>query len=822
MDGGSAKFFILVGIILTCCQTAASQSAAFPVSIFELTERSFYVTWAKYPGTTSYKVTATPVSSPSTQSAFAVFNSATVMGTLNTLLPDTIYDVAVEAYNSVGNIIASSSITHRTAPEIPVIDQAYSKVSNSITVEWAAVPGASEYLVTARDGDLFYETKVPSSPGTVTGLNHGVLYKMTIRSINSAGKSQPSRPKWAQTVLPPANVGVSSPSSSSVQVQWDPVDGAVSYSVSIMRSDGLGNRTTVNSTVSPLTVTGLDPGTPYTITVHAWDANGNAGDIITLNQVTRPDAPAAGQINIDISNLDATFSWNNTAGTTEYVLMLSSGPAEPELNCTSSSSSCTITALQCGTLYSVSIAAVNDAGSTVSSSGESLLTVPCAPGGITISEENPGSLFVTWSAGQLNEYYVVFVKSDDGLEVNCNTSATQCSFPSECGFTYFISVFAYNRAGQSALGDVLNYTTAPCCPGDVSPVYISSDTLEIVWSPVRGAEIYETKAVSGSSVILCNDTSTVCALSALQCDTTYNVTVYSFSELRGSNTSCPSNYVTTAPCSPEILNITTIDTSTFDVYWESGNKDVTYIATAGSHSGSWNCTSAGTSCSLTGLPCGCVFLVHVVASRPSGMSLPSYGVPIETDPCCPTHLSAVQVTQSMTNVSWSTAVGAMTYTTMLTSPKGQAKCHTLQNHCVLGCITCGSNYSVSLEAISETGRTSVCTYQGYSSSACCPMGVKLYRLSSNGIRVNWRASPDPTQYSVDLYGSKGNFTCSPSPGSSYCDVTAIPCGDVYTVVVAPVGEDGLKLTFCPKKIYSVTCSGSSVGMVIYRGKRSAE
>lgn len=74
---------------------------------------------------------------------------------------------------------------------------------------------------------------------------------------------------------------------------------------------------------------------------------------------------------------------------------------------------------------------------------------------------------------------------------------------------------------------------------------MSSDTVQIVWSPVRGAEMYETKAVDWTNELLCNDTATVCTLSALQCNTQYNVTVYSFSEIRGSNTSCASKHVVT-------------------------------------------------------------------------------------------------------------------------------------------------------------------------------------------------------------------------------------------------------------------------------------
>lgn len=57
--------------------------------------------------------------------------------------------------------------------------------------------------------------------------------------------------------------------------------------------------------------------------------------------------------------------------------------------------------------------------------------------------------------------------------------------------------------------------------------------------------MYETRALGGSGVVRCNDTATACTLSALPCNTRYNIAVYSFSEARGSNTSCASKYVAT-------------------------------------------------------------------------------------------------------------------------------------------------------------------------------------------------------------------------------------------------------------------------------------
>ncbi|XP_062353219.1 fibronectin type III domain-containing protein 7 isoform X3 [Cinclus cinclus] len=687
-----------------------------------------------------------------------------------------------------------------TAPDIPVIDQAYSKLSNSITVEWRAVPGATNYMLTAQDGDSFIETMVKNSPGTVTGLKPATLYRITVRSVNSGGKSQPSPFRKVKTVLAAPILSVHSPSCDSIAVSWKAVHMAAGFSVSLMRSDGLGRMLKQNTTNTSLIFTNLDPGTLYTIKAYAWNANGMPGDDFIYNQRTSPNAPVDVKVAFNSGALRAVVSWMPTEGALTYSVTVFSGLLK--LRCNTSSAYCMVPSLQCGSEYYVSVTAYNDAGSSEPTDAVSLKTVPCAPVNISIEENEPGHLLVSWSSVSLGHYYVVFVKSDDGLEVHCNTSYTQCHFQSDCGFTYFISVFAYNKAGQSPLGDVFNYTTAPCCPSDFRAVFMSSDTVRVTWAPVRGADLYETRAAGGSGVVLCRDTATACTLSALQCSTPYNITVYSFSEARGSSTSCAPQYVATAPCSPEIKNISKEGVSVISVQWQPNNEEATYVVTARGEAGLWHCTSTRNSCTLMDLPCGSAFSVSAIARSPAGQSLPSYSIPLETAPCCPNDLILAQVTQSVTNISWSVGRGAQTYVTTLESPKGQAKCHTLQTYCLLGCITCGTNYTVSLTAISETGLTSSCTYQGYSSSACCPSGVKLYRLSNNGIRVFWRASDETINHSADLRGSKGNFSCTPSSGLSHCDITEIPCGDVYTVVVAPVTDKGPKLTFCPKKIYS--------------------
>ncbi|KAM6948323.1 fibronectin type III domain-containing protein 7 [Aplochiton taeniatus] len=770
--------------------------------------------WSAHPGASSYKVTATPKNSPE-PSVFAQFSGSSLMGSVNSLSPNTLYTMRVEAMDSALNVLSSAVTDKLTAPEVPAITQAYSKHDNSMTVEFGEVAGASGYVLRAESeaDDYLAETAVSGSPGTVLQLRPYTDYVLSVMSVNAGGRSQPSWSVQSKTVVVAPDLMSSSPSNSTIVVTWSPVTNAVGYTLCIIEQ-GSTSRLKVNATNTTVTFDNLKPGTIYSIKGNAWDPEGRPGNDLTIVQITRPPTPEPVQVMMSQGrSVGIVVYWPTVQGADSYVARSTTGQ-----NCTSSVDFCMITPLDCGLSHTLTVTAQNTAGPSGPSSPQALTTYPCPPDHTWVEEPVAGNCSVAWSAVALANSYMTFIKRDDGSEEHCNTTATTCRFPCMCGYTYLTTVFAYSPAGASPQGEIINYTTIPCCPEDVTVRLVSTETLEVTWSPVRGAELYQTTAAGAADVVRCNDTSPVCVLSDLRCDSRYSLVVTPCSELRGCNSTCKPNAHETAPCSPTILNLTQFNSSTVSVLFSAPNgADTAYTVTAVGRTDARSCTSrGGPGCDLTSLPCGATYEVAAVAASAAGRSLPGYSVPLETGPCCPASLSVEQVTQAMTNVTWSPALGARSYVTALTSPRGHAKCHTLDTHCLMGCITCGTNYSVSVEAVSSTGHRSTCDYRGFSSSACCPTSVKLYRMANNSLRVYWRSSgpPQAQNHTVDLYGTGSNYTCLAAAASTSCDVQEVMCGEVYTVVVAPVARDGGTVKFCPHRMYSVLCSGSNVGMGI--------
>lgn len=786
--------------------------------VYTVTSKSATVQWTPFSGATFYQLTATPKNSPQGQ-VVVQFGGNTVIGSIISLSPDTQYTVRVEAMDNQMTVLASAETDAQTAPDIPSIGQTYSKTSDSITVEFAPVTGATGYILRAesKTGNFFSETSVNSSPGSVLGLEPYTEYKISILSVNDGGRSQPSYSVDQRTVIVAPVLNTTSPTSTSIVITWEPVDHAAQY-IFVIIQEGSNTRIDTSTNDTMLELEDLQPGTNYTIKVQALDDENRPGDDLTFGQITRPSSPDIPSVYISSQGRSAAMIfWGTVPGASYYTVTTSDNQT-----CTSSYYSyCSLEPIICSQDHKVRVTAYNTAGPSIPSKPGRLLTYPCPPNNTRIVESGNSDCSVLWDKVKKVDYYMAYVKGNDGQEITFNTTDTKAEFDCPCGHTFIAIVVPYNKIGGSPIMQLVNYTTVPCCPASLKTTLVSSDTVEIEWSDVSGAVLYQVTASETKNTLHCNDTEPICALSDLKCDTTYSIKVTPCSEVSGCNKTCPAHTQTTAPCAPEVKTITQESSGSYKVCYSTPNRagtSYTITATGSGGTEQYTCQDTQDCCDLTGLLCGKTFKVKAVAKSAGGVhSLPGYEKPLETGPCCPdsNSIKVDQLYQAMTNVSWAPARGACSYITSLTSKRGAAKCHTEDHQCLMGCITCNTNYNISMEAISCTGHKTQCNYTGFSSSPCCPLNVKLYRFLKNNnttiLRVTWKQLSTPYyKHNVEIKGlaNANPLNCTAPPGQKFCEVVEPTCAIVYTVTVAPV-VNGTKVSFCQPRKYRAPCPPSA-------------
>lgn len=103
----SQNFILMKLLFWNVCLAMLSFSSDITVSIFTITSESVTVHWHKQSDASSYKLTATPKNSHQ-QPVFSQFTSSTVMGSVISLIPNTVYTMRVEAMDSFVNILSSA------------------------------------------------------------------------------------------------------------------------------------------------------------------------------------------------------------------------------------------------------------------------------------------------------------------------------------------------------------------------------------------------------------------------------------------------------------------------------------------------------------------------------------------------------------------------------------------------------------------------------------------------------------------------------------------------------------------------------------------
>ena len=223
-----------------------------------------------------------------------VYNTTRVTGTTTTLralAEDTTYQVSVRAVN--GSLLSdyssavSGTTTFNPVPTVRVTSTTY----DTINIAWNAVPNASSYTVRHRvfPDTEYVTTQTTSTTATVSGLNSGTIVEFQVRASGDYS-SVVSGSTLGSRLPAPTGLRVSSTTSNSVTLTWNPSSGATTYTVRYRR---VGDSTYTEVTgASPFTIPGLVEDREYEVNVTA--SNSNEQGITTQDLVITPmGAPTA-------------------------------------------------------------------------------------------------------------------------------------------------------------------------------------------------------------------------------------------------------------------------------------------------------------------------------------------------------------------------------------------------------------------------------------------------------------------------------------------------------------------------------------------------
>jgi hypothetical protein len=453
-----------------------------------VTCNSLTVSWPAVSGATSYNVS---VNNDVRSTTYPSYTYA--------VAPGTNYDYAVRANNSSGSSAYSSSqsITTHTPPS-GVPSATATATSNSVTVQWSAVSGATEYTVyLVSNSPSYYDSGIVSgtTPRTFTfvGLTPGITYSYSVLASNSYcnGNSSSAQPiTTSQPPLSPPQVptGVSADvTCNSVAVRWSAVSGATSYDLSIDNK--------VMSTTSTSYPYAASPGTTYNYMVRANNSGGSSA-YSPSQPATTPSIPSAPSFVIanDPINNSVTISWGITVGAASYDVRISKDGGVNWDTKNTTGTAQPYSGLSSGT-YNFAVRANNNCGSSSYISGSKPFVIPpstippSTPTGVS-ADVTCNSVIVRWSAVSGATNYDLSI--DNKVMSTTSTSYTYAASP---GTTYNYMVRANNSGGSSAYSPSKPATTLsiPSAPSFVIANEPTNKSVTISWGVAVGAASYDVR-----------------------------------------------------------------------------------------------------------------------------------------------------------------------------------------------------------------------------------------------------------------------------------------------------------------------------------------
>jgi uncharacterized protein (TIGR02145 family) len=399
-----------------------------------------------------------------------------------------------------------------------------------------------------------------------------------------------------------------------------------------------GNFTATGAT-SPINVTGLTNGTPYTFTVVATNSVGNSvasAASSAVIPVTVPGAPTT--VVATAGNTSASVAFIAPASDGGSVITIYTVTSNPEgRTATGSSSPLTVTGLTNGTVYTFTVIATTAVGNSVASAASfavTPVTVPGAPISVVATAGNTSAsvAFVApdSNGGSAITNYTVTSNPAGGSATGSSSPLTVTGLTN--GISYTFTVVATSAVGNSvasAASSAITPVTVPGAPTGVVATAGNTSASVAFIAPVSngGSAITGYTVTSNPEGRTATGPSSPLTVTGLTNGTSYTFTVIATTAVGNSVASAASSAVTpvTVPGAPTGVVATAGNTSVsvaFVAPASNGGSVITGYTVTSNPEGR-TATGPSSPLTVTGLTNGTSYTFTVIATNAVGPSVAS-------------------------------------------------------------------------------------------------------------------------------------------------------------------------------------------------------
>ena len=449
------------------------------------------------------------------------------------LASNTSYLLNLTATNAFGKSVPTYLITATTIVAPPTINTVSAITTVSATMNFTAPAnvGAGTTYSAIASGTIYGTASYPALTIIDASLNPNTTYSFTMTTINANSTSATSNAVSITTLpLPPTNLNATVLCDTQISVAFTPSTGSASITnYSLTSSPGA---IIVNSTSSPITVTGLTANTSYTFVITATNSSGTSANsppstAVTTNSVPNPPTNLT---LVSTTPASAIVSFTAPLGTILYYIVTINS-----LQYYSLGSPITIPGLTASSNYSATIQAVNSNGVSAASSTISFTTSTVTTGSVlpaptigTATSITTTSTVISYTAptgSTTGTTYTAYVGSIAyGASVYPATSIYIGGLTPNTAYAF--TIVATNQYGTGASSAVLNVATVPLPPTSLTLVTNTSNSVYLGFIGISGtATLSNYRATDASGLYTGTNTTSPVIVNGLTSGTNYSFSV---------------------------------------------------------------------------------------------------------------------------------------------------------------------------------------------------------------------------------------------------------------------------------------------------------